>query len=320
MKRGAIVFLGLVIGVAALWLSLRTVSLPLLRDILQHVKPLPLVYAFAFIIGHVLVKAFRWSYLFSNQTAVPWYRLLPAVAAGSFGNLIIPHSGEVLRSMMVRRSAGIPGALALGTIGAERFYDFIAVLLLLAATLPFAAELPQLFLQLSIIAAIICFLMVIGAIFLPSLVGISKFANKDASSSAATSISVRLQTALQNLVRGLSIIREHERLLQILSISLLQWVLMAACIFYCLVAVEIPVDFTAALYILFLSIAGLTLPTAPGYFGTLQLCFTLALAPFGISATASVAASILYNVVVIVFVTIAGVIALIAFNRSATRA
>ena len=134
------------------------------------------------------------------------------------------------------------------------------------------------------------------------------------------SITLRLQTAVGNAIHGLSIIRDHERLLPILAISLLQWTLMAACIFCCLVAVDIPVDFTASLYILFLSIAGLTLPTAPGYFGTLQLCFTLSLAPFGVDATASVAASILYNIVVIVFVSVAGGAALLMFKRADSSA
>ncbi len=58
--------------------------------------------------------------------------------------------------------------------------------------------------------------------------------------------------------------------------------------------------------LLALNIAAITLPSAPGFFGTIQLCFVLALKPYGIDASDAFAASVFYHVLEYVAVTSTG--------------
>ena len=48
-----------------------------------------------------------------------------------------------------------------------------------------------------------------------------------------------------------------------------------------------------------LLVVGLTLPTAPGYLGTTQVCFTAVLAVFGVDEDLAFAASALYTACVV---------------------
>ena len=71
---------------------------------------------------------------------------------------------------------------------------------------------------------------------------------------------------------------------------------------------ELPL--AAALSVLVAAVIGMMLPAAPGYIGTFQLAFTLALAPFGVSAADALAASLFYHVMLWVPLAIAGALCL----------
>jgi uncharacterized membrane protein YbhN (UPF0104 family) len=58
--------------------------------------------------------------------------------------------------------------------------------------------------------------------------------------------------------------------------------------------------------VLLLNVIGLTLPAAPGHVGTLQLAFIAGLAPFGVEAEEAFAASVIYNVLMVVPTVILG--------------
>jgi hypothetical protein len=54
----------------------------------------------------------------------------------------------------------------------------------------------------------------------------------------------------------------------------------------------------------------MSLPSGPGYVGSIQLAFTLGLAPFGVAAGPAIAASVFYHVLVCGSLIVAGLIAL----------
>jgi hypothetical protein len=53
-------------------------------------------------------------------------------------------------------------------------------------------------------------------------------------------------------------------------------------------------------------VAWLSLPSAPGFFGTVELCFVLGLKPYGIDAGQAFSAGIFYHVLAYVSVTGSG--------------
>ena len=82
--------------------------------------------------------------------------------------------------------------------------------------------------------------------------------------------------------------------------------MLALCIVFSLVAVGEGVPQMAAIAVLVLCVAGLTLPSAPGYLGTTQLAFTAGLGAFSVSAEHAFAGSIVYNFLVVVPVFLLG--------------
>ena len=55
----------------------------------------------------------------------------------------------------------------------------------------------------------------------------------------------------------------------------------------------------AAVSVVLLNVIGLALPAAPGQIGTVQLAFTVSLAPFGVARADAFAASVVYSFLMI---------------------
>ena len=62
------------------------------------------------------------------------------------------------------------------------------------------------------------------------------------------------------------------------------------------------------------TVLAVSLPAAPGFFGTIQLAFVLALLPYGVSENDALAGSIIFHIISYSYVMISGVIALQLLN------
>ena len=120
----------------------------------------------------------------------------------------------------------------------------------------------------------------------------------------------RLLEQFRSGVAGLGALRDFRLLAAALGASLLQWVFMFACIWLSLFALGVSTDPGAAILALVLTVIATSLPNSPGYVGSIQLAFTLALAPFGITASQAVAASLYFHVLAYSSVVIAGLLLL----------
>ena len=57
----------------------------------------------------------------------------------------------------------------------------------------------------------------------------------------------------------------------------------------------ISVPFAAVFVVVAFNVAGLSLPSTPGFFGTIELCFVLALRQYGVENESAVAAAIFWH-------------------------
>lgn len=80
-----------------------------------------------------LARAYRWNLLLSPMGHKPPVgKTFLAVMTGYFSNLLLPRMGEVTRCGMLNRMTKIPVSTSFGTVVAERVFDFLALLSLLA--------------------------------------------------------------------------------------------------------------------------------------------------------------------------------------------
>jgi uncharacterized protein (TIRG00374 family) len=99
-----------------------------------------------------------------------------------------------------------------------------------------------------------------------------------------------------------------------IALSLLQWILVGLAIYAALMSVGIDISLSGAVVTLAATVLAVSLPAAPGFFGTIQLAFVLALIPYGVSESDALAGSVIFHIISYLYVMLSGVIALHQLN------
>jgi len=211
-----------------------------------------------------------------------------------------------LRMFLAARELRLPGSPVLASIVLERTFDFLTVPCLFGLALLLDARTPP-----ELTAAS----YVVGGIGLALLGAVLVFGFWTDGATALTrrvtpflppSAREWVVRQLQAAATGLRAVRSPGALFAIIALSLLQWALMGVCTYVAILALGLAVPLSTGFVVLAFIVAGLTLPNSPGFVGTVQLCFTLGLAPYGIGAADALAASIYYHALVYVSVLLAG--------------
>jgi hypothetical protein len=291
---------GVLLGALLLILVGRGIAWAAVGAALRHASVADLVLGLASILAFMLVKTLRWRHLVSPFAGATTWQLLPAVFAGTAGNSLVPHAGELVRVVVARRRVAAEASTLMGTIAVERMLDFVALLVIaLAVLVPLGAMTESMQAASWVLAALG------GGILAAALLVTFR------TESVITWIErrlARLRPAPRDRVlrevrlgaEGLGSLRQPRLLAVVLALSIAQWLLIAATIFFSLRAVGLVPEPGAVTSVLLMSVVGVTLPTAPGYVGTVQAAFVLGLAPFGTDAANAVAASVVYNFLIIV--------------------
>lgn len=243
----------------------------------------------------LVVKTLRWRLLLA-QVAIqrPMLPITRATVWGVAANALIPHSGEVLRSIATRKPLGATSTSIFGTIASERVFDLFTVILVAASTIFFYSESSNLLVttiaSLSVMGAILltaCLVLILNEQLLELVIRIM---GKVLPAKATKAISWQLTELAKGIRQSLA--TGHTP--SVFALSLIQWIMITACIHFSLAATGIDVPLVAAIVILPITIAGTTLPTAPAYLGTIQICFLVGLGLFGVSDDSAIAASFVY--------------------------
>jgi uncharacterized protein (TIRG00374 family) len=91
-----------------------------------------LLSVFLSIISHVL-RAYRWNLLLEpvGYNALSTYRTFKAVMIGYLTNLLAPRLGEITRCGVLKRTDNVNMSASIGTVVAERIFDFLGLLSLI---------------------------------------------------------------------------------------------------------------------------------------------------------------------------------------------
>jgi hypothetical protein len=308
-RRWILFALGVVIGGVFLWLALRGTNLGEIGRALRHAN---LWYAIPLLSTLGLsywVKAVRWAVLLSPLRATTAGEAIPAVMIGYASNIVLPAQlGELVRVFVVSQRLGIRTSPVFATLILERVFDFLTVLWLVGVAMVLDPE------ESSALAAAG---YVVGAVGIGMLVACAAFLRwEEPTLHLLERLLAFLPTRAQQPIlvqlrlgaAGLGAIRDRRLVSRILGLSILQWVLMGSCTYFSLLALGIKAPASAAFLVVAVTVAGLTLPSSPGYWGTIQLGFAVALKPFGVDPGEAVAASIFWHVLAYVSVLVVGMV------------
>lgn len=256
------------------------------------------------------LKALRWASLLSPVRALTPWQVLPSLMVGFAANNLLPaHAGELIRVYLLGRQFQMRKSAVLATVVLERILDVLAVLLLLAAALYFEADRqPELIYGAYLAAAAtLCALICILAYAFWTRQCITLL-ERLLEGWLKKQWRAKLLVQLEMAACGLQIVKRPAAVAGVLLNSIVQWLAMGLCIHLALAAMQIQVPVTASILVLGLMVAGLSLPSAPGFFGTIELCFVLGLKPYGVDAGQAFSAGIFYHLLAFVSVTGTGLV------------
>lgn len=319
MKK-LIIVIGFLLSVFFLVLALKDTNFTEIRHAFGSAKLWPMVPMLLSLFGFYWLKAIRWSVLMSPSHTVSGMSLVPAMMAGAAGNNLLPaHFGELVRVYFAGNKFDIPKSTVLATLVVERLFDVITVLVLFSIAL-LAGDYSR------NIVATAAFLLVAGVVLSVGSVLLMLYTEPCARfienklTIIPHSIRLKISEQLVNLGTGLAALKAKNLYLEVIVNSIFQWLLMAACLYSSLLAFDIQASPFIGIIILGLTVAGLTLPTSPGFFGTIEYCFVLGLATLGVDASTALSAAIYYHVPAWVSVTLCGLLLLKTNNVSLTDA
>ena len=311
IRNHAILLIGIGLSALFLWIAARDVDFVQIRSALAAADLRWAGLVLALLFGFCLAKGWRWALLLGLPTAAGTLGLTRAVLVGYAATSLLPlQLGEVVRAWAATRVVDRSLAPIVVSIALERVLDLFAVLVVLAAVLLLGGPLPTGLLRAG---------WMLGAASLLLLTALVIYvAFTDATlrlvARLAAPLPERLRAVLLDQLRrgaeGAAALRSPSMCLWLATSSLVQWFLMAGCIAASFAALGLDLPFAAAGSVLGLTIIGMSLPSGPGYVGSIQLAFTLGLAPFGIAAGTAIATSIFYHVLVCGSLILAGLIAL----------
>ena len=309
-------FVGIVLGVVLIYFSFRDVNF---HDTLEHIRRIDLGYvalSLFFIVLMQALRSYRWGVILSPLEKINQFNLFSVTCVGFLAIAAIPaRLGELARPFLISRKSSIKMSSGLGTVAIERVLDFLSILIITVLMLfVFWQKLPF---EMIISAVLFFFITMIMIFFTFSLVWrrekavifIQWFVNK-----LPEKVAHKMGPLIHHFIDGFEVIKNAKMLLYLFFLSAIVWIVDVAAIYVLLLAFGFDLPVMAAFVVMVILIAGIAIPTAPGFIGNWHGACILGLKLFGVAKPESAPFAIVYHFLAIAVVVILGVIFL-PFNK-----
>jgi uncharacterized protein (TIRG00374 family) len=267
-----------------------------------------------------LLKAYRWKLLLSPlgdfRTVGDCFG--PMISGFAVNNVLPARAGELLRTVVFAKQTGRPFTSVLTTVALERIFDMLAILVCLAVGLLSVPGMPAWMTKSAMGLGAVVMVAVLGAVVF--MIWTQAFVRFASATLRVFRVPETLRNKIQELMEvaatGLDSLKSPRTLALIVLVSLMKWFINGSMMYLSLLSFGVQVPFAAALVLLGVVAILVAAPTAPGFFGVIQLCFTETLQFFPVPQQAVLAASIYYHMIQYIPVTLGG---LYWLNRSGIR-
>ena len=297
-------FLGVAVGAALLFLSVRDVSWSEVKGEVEGIIYAWIVLA-AFLYWIELgLRIVRWRVLLSQlKPPIAGDQVAIAFIAGYAANNVLPAKlGEAFRADLLGRLANVSRLTAFGSIIVERLFDMVVVLGMTAfgvlhVTTTHLDTLEDVTNGLTILVAPIAILVIVVYFLV---------ARKN------NQLNIRLRALsvkVQNLIQGLHVLEDSSSYLKLLSSTLVIWMLNCLAIWSIMMALEVQLNVNQTILLIGITGISAAIPAAPAGIGTLQYAFYITAVLFGFSSSAALVASVIVQIVLLGSATVVGAIA-----------
>lgn len=265
--RRPLFWVGLLISLGALFLAFRGLRVNEVADALAGANYFLVAASLAVQLLVIYLKGIRWSLLFRPLPAPRLGTLIGTMNLGYLVNNVLPlRVGELVRAYVAGEVEGIRKTRVLVTVGAERLLDTLTVVAFLAILLPFV-DVPQW-------AARPAFILGL-ALVLVTLILVAVARRRDRAG-ALLGWGMRVvperfrERALgigETLLDGLSIFARPWLGLLLVGWSVVIWLLAVLFHYLVMLAFDLDVPFSAAIFVMAATALGMVIPSSPGYIG-----------------------------------------------------
>jgi uncharacterized protein (TIRG00374 family) len=310
--RGA---LGIVISVAALFYAFHDVHWADALDHARHANYWLLLLGAAAATGMFPLRARRWRTILDPiAPRLPFGPLWRSTAIGMMVNNVVPlRAGEFARAYaLTRELPQITFSTALASLVVDRVFDAVVVLLLLAIAMiapgfPSGAmvhgrPISQIATGFALVPLALLVVLYALVFFPGTLIRLFELLARRVS----PTIEERGRDMLKRFAEGLSVLRTPTHFIAVFWWTLLHWLLQPLAFWLGLKALGIDVSWSATLFVQGLIVVGVSLPSAPGYFGLFETAAVISLGLYGIDESAAVAWALVFHVVTFIPITLIG--------------
>lgn len=296
---------GLAVSVLCLWISMRGMLNPKsLQEIGAAFRRADYRILFPYWGGLFVfywLKSWRWRMLLRPLGSYrPLRDMFPPIMIGfAFNNILPAHLGEFYRVFVFSRRNRLNYTAVLSTVVLERVFDILAIVAFLACGLFFVKDLGPAFRQSAIVFGIAAAVIVAGALIFVTwtkpfvrlferMLGLFPF--------IPAGLRAKVCGMLETAADGLTSLHNPALVVGIVLTSLAQWAINGWLIHLSLISFGIHVSLWVSCIVLGVVAFGVTIPSSPGYFGVIQLCFMSVLKVVGVKdEPAILAASVFFQ-------------------------
>lgn len=273
--------IGIIVSVFFLWLVFREIDVQLVIKEVRSINSSWLIPAILVYFFGVWVRTARWRILMRPITHQKTSRLFPIYVISYMANNILPmRIGDIYRAYIVGRKETVSKSATLVTIGVERIFDGLTMLMLLFISILFFPIENKIVRQAATFGSIIfilaictCYIVILKKKWMEwiyaRLTRNTRFKN-----------STKLREIYDNLLHGLDSLKEGGDILQVSILSIGTWLIEATSYYLTLNAFGFFGSFLVAIATMALVNLVIIIPSGPGYFGLFEAA-CLILGPAG---------------------------------------
>ena len=316
-RHALVALVGIALSVIFLLFALRGVRWSEAAEALRGVNYWYCLLVIVTYLATFWIKSLRLAYLLTPVRATTARDVLPAFCAGNLGNLVFPaYLGEAARVGLLARELRLSAFSLISALIVERLCDFFTLLALIGVVMVLLGSLDSDLQHVAQVIGILALLTTLAVIVLLITADRLPPGWRQPSASKGARLRSAFIHALDHAVAGFKAISNPRLIASAVIVSILSWAVMGLCTYSAFLAFGIDVPIHAAFVVILLVSAAMTLPSAPGWIGAVQLGFTLGLAPYGVPVAEAFAASLVFHATIYATALIIG---LVFLNRIGWR-
>ena len=241
------------------------------------------------------VRCLRWRYLLLHLRPIPTRRLYPVVAIGYLANNILPmRLGELVRAHFLGEREEISKASSLATIGVERVFDGLTLLLFAAVIWPFlpwtsalrtnGGDFDALWVGLSVLVSAVFIAGFLVLVMLAMSPGSGRRLAHVVTLVSPRGLRPKVESLIYLLIEGLGALRSPRRLAVITLLSAPVWLIEAAAYYIIAISFHLDQPFAVILLVTATSNLATAVPSSIGGIGPFEVVAKSTLTAFGVGA------------------------------------